>query len=41
MSFVDYQLSETNTVDITAGFCFRVKNVVLGKLFKNPKKLQK
>ncbi len=41
MSFVDYQLSETNTVDITAGFGFRIKNVVLGKLFKNPKKPQK
>lgn len=37
MSFIDYQLSEQNTTDVTVGFGWKFKNFKFANLFKNPK----
>jgi cell surface protein SprA len=41
MSFLDYQLSESTTEDLTLGFGFRLKNFTLDKLIPGKKKKEK
>ncbi len=38
MSFIDYQLSEQKTTDVTVGFGWKFKNFKFKNLFTNPKK---